>query len=117
MTTELRSFPRFARYRGDIEKDLAPCIPAVDNWKQSTLPRALPPDQVEQVLRSVDRETEIGRRDYAILLILARLGLRAGEVRALTLEDLGWQEGLITVRAGRLAAFPNYHFQKMSARR
>ena len=108
MTTALRSFLRFARYRGDIEKDLAACIPAVANWKQSTLPRALPPDQVEQVLNSVDRKTAIGRRDYAILLILARLGLRAGEIRALTLEDLDWQEGLITVRgkAGRFSQLP-----------
>jgi site-specific recombinase XerD len=116
MTTALRSFLRFARYRGDINKNLAACIPAVANWKQSTLPRALPPDQVEQVLNSVDRKTAMGRRDYAILLILARLGLRAGEIRALTLEDLDWKEGLITVR-GRLAAFPSYHYQKTSGRR
>jgi integrase/recombinase XerD len=102
------TFLRFARYRGDIEKDLAACIPAVANWKQSTLPRAFPPDQVEQVLNSVDRKTAIGRRDYAILLILVRLGLRAGEIRALTLEDLDWQEGLITVRgkAGRFSQLP-----------
>ncbi len=108
MTTALRSFLRFARYRGDIEKDLAACIPAVANWKQSTLPRALPPDQVEQALNSVDRKTVIGRRDYAILLILARLGLRAGEIRALTLDDLDWQEGLITVhgKAGRFSQLP-----------
>src|SRR5215472_11345909 len=108
MTTALRSFLRFARYRGDIEKDLAACIPAVANWKQSTLPRALPPDQVEQVLNSVKRKTAIGRRDYAILLILARLGLRAGEIRTLTLEDLDWKEGLMTVRgkAGRFSQLP-----------
>jgi len=108
MTTALRSFLRFARYRGDIDKDLAACIPAVANWKQSTLPRALPPEQVEQVLNSVDRETVMGRRDYAILLILARLGLRAGEIRALTLEDLDWKEGLLTVRgkAGRFSQLP-----------
>lgn len=108
MTTALRSFLRFVRYRGDIDKDLAACIPAVANWKQSTLPRALPPGQVEQVLNSVDRKTAMGRRDYAILLILARLGLRAGEIRALTLEDLDWKEGLITVRgkAGRFSQLP-----------
>ncbi len=108
MTTALRSFLRFARYRGDIDKDLAACIPAVANWKQSTLPRALPPEQVEQVLNSVNRKTAMGRRDYAILVILARLGLRAGEIRALTLEDLDWKAGLITVRgkAGRFSQLP-----------
>ncbi len=108
MTTALRSFLRFARYRGDIDKDLAACVPAVANWKLSTIPRALPPDQVELVLASVDRKTAMGRRDYAILLVLARLGLRAGEIRALTLDDLDWQEGLITVRgkAGRYSQLP-----------
>src|SRR5579863_8520535 len=108
MTTALRSFLRFARYRGDIDKDLAACVPAVANWKLSTIPRALPPCQVERVLASIDRGTAMGRRDYAILLILARLGLRAGEIRTLTLEDLDWQAGLITVRgkAGRYSQLP-----------
>jgi len=108
MTTALRSFLRFARYRGDIDKDLAACVPAVANWKLSTIPRALPPCQVERVLASIDRGTAMGRRDYAILLILARLGLRAGEIRTLTLEDLDWQAGLITVRgkAGRYSQMP-----------
>jgi site-specific recombinase XerD len=108
MTTALRSFLRFARYRGDIDKDLAACVPAVANWKLSTIPRALPPRQVELVLDSIDRKTAMGRRDYAILLILARLGLRAGEIKALTLEDLDWREGLITVRgkAGRYSQLP-----------
>jgi site-specific recombinase XerD len=108
MTTALRSFLGFARYRGDIDKDLAACVPAVANWKLSTIPRALPPDQVELVLTSIDRKTAMGRRDYAILLILARLGLRAGEITTLKLEDLDWQEGLITVRgkAGRYSQMP-----------
>lgn len=108
MTTALRSFLRFARYRGDIDTDLAACVPAVANWKLSTIPRALPPDQVDLVLASIDRKTAMGRRDYAILLTLARLGLRAGEIRTLTLEDLDWQDGLITVRgkAGRYSQLP-----------
>src|SRR5712692_604229 len=108
MTTALRSFLRFARYRGDIDKDLAACVPAVANWKLSPIPRALPPDQVERVLASIDRNTAMGRRDYAILLILARLGLRAGEIKTLTLEDLDWQEGTITVcgKAGRYSQLP-----------
>jgi site-specific recombinase XerD len=108
MTTALRSFLRFARYRGAIDKDLAACVPAVANWKLSTIPRALPAEQVQRVLASIDRNTAIGRRDYAILLVLARLGLRAGEIRTLRLEDLDWQEGLITVRgkAGRDSQLP-----------
>jgi len=71
-------------------------------------PSGLPAEQVKQVLASIDRKTPVGRRDYAILLILARLGLRAGEIRGLTLEDLDWQEGLMTVRgkAGRYSQLP-----------
>ncbi len=73
MTTALRSFLRFARYRGDIDKDLAACIPAVANWKQSTLPRALPPDQVEQVLNSVNRKTAMGRRDGCVANVVEQI--------------------------------------------
>jgi integrase/recombinase XerD len=108
MTTALRSFLRFARYRGDIDKDLAACVPAVANWKLSGIPRAIPAHQVKLVLDSIDRKTVVGRRDYAILLLLARLGLRAGEIKALTLEDLDWKEGLIKVRGkgGHYAQLP-----------
>ena len=109
MTTALRSFLRFARYRGDLHNDLAACVPAVANWSQSTLPRALPSAQTERVLAACDRRTAVGRRDYAILLLLARLGLRSGEVKTLTLEDLDWQAGLITVR-GKVAAISSCHF-------
>jgi len=98
MTTALRSFLRFMRWRGDINSDLAACVPSVANWRRSTIPRAIPPKQVELVLASVNRDTATGRRDYAILLLLARLGLRAHEVATLTLEDMNWQDGLITVR-------------------
>jgi len=108
MTTALRAFLRFARYRGDLPTDLAACVPAVANWSLSTVPRALPPSQVERVLAACNRQTAVGRRDYAILLLLARLGLRAGEVAALTLEDLDWQAGWITVRdkGGRASQLP-----------
>jgi site-specific recombinase XerD len=108
MTTALRSFLQFARYRGDIKCDLAACVPAVANWRLSTVPRALSPSQVELVLTSVNRKTAVGRRDYAILLLLARLGLRAGEITTLTLEDFDWQDGLITVRGkgGRYSQLP-----------
>lgn len=108
MTTALRSFLRFARYRGDLSTDLAACVPSVANWSQSTLPRALPPGQAELLLASCNRRTAVGRRDCAILLLLARLGLRAGEVTTLTLEDLDWGAGLITVqgKGGRRTQIP-----------
>jgi integrase/recombinase XerD len=97
LTTALGSFLRFSRYRGDLCTDLAACVPSVANWSQSTVPRALPPDQTQLVLASCNRNTYVGRRDYAILLLLARLGLRASEVVTLHLEDLDWQNGWIRV--------------------
>jgi integrase/recombinase XerD len=108
MTTALRSFLRFARFRGDIAKDLAACVPAVANWKLSSIPRAIPAHQVKLLLDSINRKTGMGRRDFAILLLLARLGLRGGEITALTLEDLDWEEGLIRVRGkgGRFTQMP-----------
>lgn len=108
LTTSLRSFLRFARCRGDLRTELGACVPSVANWSLSTVPRALPPEQVELVLAACNRKAAMGRRDYAILLLLARLGLRANEVVALTLEDLDWEKGLITVRGkgGRYSQLP-----------
>jgi site-specific recombinase XerC len=80
MTTALRSFLQYARYCGDITLDLTAAVPPVANWSMTSIPRAIPPDQVHELLASIKRHTAVGRRDYAILLLLARLGLRSGEV-------------------------------------
>jgi site-specific recombinase XerD len=109
MTTALRSFLRFARYRGKITLDLAACVPSVASWSLSNLPKSLPPAQVEQVLADVrQRATAVGRRDYAILLLLARLGLRGGEVGNLVLEDIDWENSRIAIRGkgDRVAHLP-----------
>lgn len=108
MTTALRSFLRFARYRGDITLDLAACVPTVASWSFSTLPKSLPAVHVEQVLASCNRQTAVGQRDYAILMLLARLGLRAGEIVRLSLEDIDWENGYITVqgKTGRSSQLP-----------
>jgi site-specific recombinase XerD len=98
MTTALRSFLRYLRYRGDITLDLAAAVPVVANWSMTSIPRAIAADQVRQLLISIDRSTAIGRRDYAILLLLARLGLRSGEVASLELDDIDWNVGQLTVR-------------------
>ena len=97
MATALRSFFRFLRQRGDIRSDLAGAIPATTNWRLTGLPLSLGPEEVEALLDSCDQDTALGQRDYAILLLLARLGLRAGEVVALTLDDLDWDTGTLIV--------------------
>jgi site-specific recombinase XerD len=98
MVTALRSFFRYLLHRGDVPTDLAACVPAVPKWTFSDLPKFLSADSVQRVLDGCDRRTRIGRRNYAILLLLARLGLRAGEVVGLNLEDIDWKEGLIAIR-------------------
>jgi site-specific recombinase XerD len=98
MVSALRSFFRYLRHRGDITTDLAACVPAIANWQYSALPKFLQPDQVQRVLSQCDRRTAQGRRNYAILLLLARLGLRACEIVSLTLDDIHWQAGEISIR-------------------
>lgn len=108
LVTALRSFFRYLRHRGEISLDLAACVPTVPNWSSSTVPKFLPPGTVQRVLSRCDRQTPLGRRNYAILLLLARLGLRAGEVVALNLEDIDWEAGQMTVhgKGGRSTQMP-----------
>ena len=96
--TALRSFLRFVYLRGATKVDLGAALPTIPNWRLATLPRFIPARQVRRLIRSCDRRTPGGRRDRAILLLLARLGLRAGEVSQLRLEDFDWDAGELTVR-------------------
>ena len=98
MTTAFRSFFRFLFQRGELQVDLAPSIPTVADWRLSTLPRYITAEEVIRMLGSCDRRTGTGRRDYALLLLLARLGLRAGEIVAMQLDDIDWRSGEILVR-------------------
>lgn len=99
VVTGLRSFLRFARYRGLVRADLAAVVPCVANWALAGLPKELPRGAVERVLAHCDRSTVTGKRNYAILLLLARLGLRGGEIVAMRLEDIDWENAEITVRS------------------
>lgn len=101
MTTALRSFLRYARYRGTVTRDLAAAVPVVANWSMPSIPRAITIDHVQRLLETIDRHTAVGRRDYAILLLLARLGLRSSEVVFLELDDIDWSAGRLIVRGKR----------------
>jgi site-specific recombinase XerD len=96
VVTALRSFLRYLFLRGLVAIDLATCVPTIATWSLSNLPRFLAGEQIQKILASCDKETS--KRDYALLLLLARLGLRAGEAVALTLDDFDWEAGLVTVR-------------------
>ena len=97
-TSALRSFLGFLYLRGQLAVALAASVPTVATWRLSELPQFLEPGQVRQILQSCDRSSPCGRRDYAALLLLARLGLRAGELVHLGLEDINWNAGEILVR-------------------
>ena len=96
-TIALRSFLRYLRLCGDVTLDLAAAVPTVPNWSMTGIPRAISADDLLAVLQSCRRDTAAGCRDYTILLLLARLGLRSGEIVALTLESIDWELGSLTV--------------------
>jgi site-specific recombinase XerD len=98
LVTGLRSLLRFMHIDGVIDRPLAEAVPSVASWSLSGIPKALSSDQVTKLLTACDRRTPTGCRDFAILTLLVRLGLRAGEVAALSLEDIDWRRGEITVR-------------------
>lgn len=98
IATALRSFLRFLFLRGQSPIDLSHAVPTVRQWSLASVPRHLPPQDVERVLRACDLSSATGRRDHAILLLLARLGLRASEILTLELGDVRWREGEIIVR-------------------
>ena len=103
LATALRSFLRFLFFAGEVTRDLSSSVPMVRKYRMSAPPPFLSPEQTEHVLAATDRTTAVGRRDYAVLLLLARLGLRAGEVVSLEMDDLRWRSGEIVVRGkGRL---------------
>lgn len=97
MVSVLRSLFRFLHLRGSTGSELAGAVPAVAGWRQSGLPKFISGQELQRLLKSCDRRTHGGRRDFAALLLLARLGLRRGEVVALELDDVHWREGEIVL--------------------
>lgn len=98
ITWALRSFLRYLHLQGKTRTNLSGCVPSVPCRRLAGLPRHIEPKEVRRLLASCDRRSPAGLRDYAILLLLARLGLRSCEVVALTLDDVDWRQGTITIR-------------------
>jgi integrase/recombinase XerD len=97
VVTGLRSLLRFLHVEGLIDRDLAVAVAPVANWRLASLVKALDSSSVARLLDSCAQGTAVGRRDFAILLLLSRLGLRIGEVAALRLDDLDWRAGELVV--------------------
>jgi len=94
----LRSILRYLFVHGHISTNLAESIPSVAGWRLSSIPKALSSAEAKKLLRSCDRRTHVGRRDFAVILLMLRLGLRVGEVAALELGDIHWARGEIRIR-------------------
>jgi integrase/recombinase XerD len=94
----LRALLRFLYLEGLTENDLTSAVPSVAVWRGAALPKGLAAEDVRRMLASCDRRTPVGCRDFAILTVLARMGLRAGEVAALELGDIDWRAGEVLIR-------------------
>jgi integrase/recombinase XerD len=94
----LRSLLQYCYVAGIVDTDLSPSALPVSGRRRSLLPKGLTPNEVDRLLRACDRRRDNGRRDYAAMLLMMRLGLRASEVAGLTLDDIDWRAGVITVR-------------------
>lgn len=97
MCSRVRVFLRYLHCEGFITADLSSAIPSIRRPREARLPSFMPLEVVQRVLDNCDRHTVVGRRDYAILMLLARLGLRAIEVARLNLDDFDWRGGQFTV--------------------
>lgn len=111
VTTGLRALLRFLYVRGYTAISLATAVPTAPGWRDSGIPRAAGPDQVARLLAGCDRRTSHGRRDFAILILLTRLGLRAAEVAALSVDDIDWRAGelVVTGKGNRREQLPLPH--------
>jgi integrase/recombinase XerD len=93
----LRSFLRYAVFHGQIDAHLINAVPTVPAWSMSTIPKAISLNHIQAVLKNCPRDSGIGKRDYAILMLLVHLGLRSSEIVGLTLESIDWKNGRITI--------------------
>ena len=97
LPTSLRSFFRFLFQKGETGVDVAAVVPTIKHWRQTGLPKYLSAEEVERLVGTCDRNRPSGRRDYAMFLLFARLGLRAGEVAVLELDHINWRVGEILI--------------------
>lgn len=100
----VRAFLQFLLLRGILQTDLTPAIPTVRVPRDATIPSVWDPELVEKLLKTVDRSSPVGKRDYAILLLASRLGMRLGDIRALTLDDLKWDTAAIEITQSKTRA-------------
>src|SRR5262249_14844652 len=105
----LRVFLRYLHREGVLDRDLSPTIEAPPVYRLAHIPPSITWDEVRRMLETIDHPTVVGRRDYAMLLLLVTYGLRAREVAALSLDDIDWQHDRLRIperKAGHSTAYP-----------
>ena len=102
--SDVRCFLRFLLLRGILRQDLSQVLPTVRVARDATIPSVWEPELVERLLKAVERCSPRGKRDYAILLLASRLGLRLSDIRALTLDDLNWDTAAIEITQSKTGA-------------
>jgi site-specific recombinase XerD len=109
VSNSLRGLLHYAHRQGLIPADLARSVPRGRSYSQASIPRAISWDDVQRMLDGVDRRSAVGRRDYALLLLLVSYGLRAREVAAMRLDDIDWKQNLLHVptrKGGHSTIYP-----------
>ncbi len=107
-TNALRCFFRYAVYHDNINASMIDSVPTVASWSMTDIPKAISQEHIQAVLASCDRDTSMGKRDYAIFMLLVHLGLRSSEIVSLTLDSIDWNLGSITVagKCGHITDLP-----------
>ena len=101
VSSDLRGFVRYLFLRQVLPEDLSPHVPRIRMWRQDRLPAVWTPEQVEAMLAAIDRTSPVGKRNFAIVLLACRLGLRTSDIRALRLEDIRWDDAKIAIRQSK----------------
>jgi integrase/recombinase XerD len=106
--TTLRVFLRFLYLNGHTEKDLSLSVPKQNKYRYPAIPSTWTPDEVKRILDAIDRGSPVGKRDYAILILVAKLGIRAGDIKAMKLSDLNWDTKTITIQQEKTKVQTSY---------
>ncbi len=104
IVSDVRVFLQFLLLRGILQRDLSHALPKIRVTRDATIPSVWPPELVGRLLEVVDRSSPRGKRDYAILLLACRLGLRVGDIRTLRLDDLNWEAAHIAITQAKTGA-------------
>ena len=101
MCAAVRMFLRFLHFRGYMSRDLSSSVPVIPSFRLDRVPHVIDADDIKKIIEAVDRSTPMGRRDYALLLVLATYGIRSSQICAIRLDDIDWRRETILIRGAK----------------